>query len=549
MLLQLKSLIFGLGEYNKTKLEIRFQLFKNLLEKIEIKNLEDFEIIEDICYKIKEQIRLKSSNLNKVINNPAKSLKKQEVLDILLKLDLIKQNFLNSALNLIDYKSTNLKKNYEKKDQTFKENNIQQKNFIENEKKLLTEDIYNNSNLSQILIIENDDYKVTLENGKVAYIMIYFKKILDYTIIKNFLIIFFEVYLPHGTNVIVENNRVLIVPRMINDKLFILPKIENVNLYEIFSKLYSNIDIEKKIYEKKEEETLNSSQDSNYLNISEIKQNQKFTSINKDIGLDSLLSKETKNQNKVKNFKKSKDKIEFIKDEPIKIEKKDFELKDIGIQLIKEKFEDKIDENKEEIIKPEIKVKKEDLTFEQKKEENKEEKRFEEQEQQKENRDYQIYKDDKIVVYLEKNSISLGEIIIESLSYKNISNLSEGDLSYMVLFSKVFSTILFEESKADGTNILYDYNSNKIRIIARFQDDILNLNWKPQKTTEETLVLIKKKLIDFMNNELSNVQDVVKKDVEKVEGEVVSQIENKSDKQHLLEEKAHYILESLKRIP
>lgn len=545
MLNQLRSLIFGLEEYNKTKLEIRFELVRTFLEKLEIKNLVDFEIIENLSYKIKDQLRVKSSNLNKVINNPAKSLRKKDVLLILDKLDLLKQNFLTSSFSLMREKSAEQSESEEQKQEEVMsvQKEEQEKVTFSSEPKII-EEKKSEINLSNFIIEEDENYKVSLEHGKVPYILITFKKDLDYKIIKKFLILIFDMYMPQGTNVIIEKNIVLIVPRTINDELFILPQNSSIDIEEVFSKLSKNLF--------KEESTDELKVSEEYLNIFEKKQTQSPSSKFKDKGLDDLLSNEIHKKEHVSHKPESNDeKPQIIMDDKIEIEKKEFEIKDKGIEIIREEKEEI--KEKEEKVLTQVPLEKE-VKIEEPKQEIIDEKKEEvvqkvispqTPEVEIENKEFEIYRDDKIVVYLEKNSIAKGEVVIESLLNQNFSDLNESDLTYITLFSKVFSSILFEQVQAHGTNVIYDYNSSKLRIIPRFQDDGMNLDWNPQKMGEATFEGIQKKLIGVMQNEISGK----KKSVEKVEGEVMPQLENKSGQEQSLEEKAHYILESLKRIP
>ncbi len=155
------------------------------------------------------------------------------------------------------------------------------------------------------------------------------------------------------------------------------------------------------------------------------------------------------------------EKIEVIADDPIKIEHK----------------------NKNEIEKEEIIIDTGESHF-------------------TKNHEYLIYQDDKLRAYLEKKSISKGEIIITPSVDKKIFELNESDFSYIMIFSKIFSQILFTETKAEGTNLIFNYNSNMFKLIARTQDDNLNLNWNIKESTEDFLEQVKNKLILEMSIEI-----------------------------------------------
>ena len=76
MITKLQSLIFGLGEYKKVKIEERYNEVKEILLDISIDSALEFEILESCIFKIKEQLRIKSSNLNTIITKNTKYSKK-----------------------------------------------------------------------------------------------------------------------------------------------------------------------------------------------------------------------------------------------------------------------------------------------------------------------------------------------------------------------------------------------------------------------------------------------------------------------------------------
>ena len=118
----------------------------------------------------------------------------------------------------------------------------------------------------------------------------------------------------------------------------------------------------------------------------------------------------------------------------------DIEKKD---HSFKPKIETQEDETKPKIIEDEEKIEIE------KKENFKAQElgiKLERDENFKENK-YTIYSDDKITAYLEKNTKVLGELIIEPIDKKKISNLDESTLAYISIFSKVFSGIYSKHFK------------------------------------------------------------------------------------------------------
>jgi len=491
MLNKLVELIFGLNEYEKTKIEDRFFIVKDIILKLEIRKVEDFEILEDIIYKIKEELRIKSSNLNKTISNRKRNLSKKDVENVLVSLNKIKYDFLNKAFNtIVDFSKNELK-----------EDNIDE--IISNNLKVLT----------------NENFEIKLENGKIPFIIINFFKEVNFIIINKISNIFFHIILAHGTNVIIENNKVLIVPRFNDDYLFNLPRIQ-VDIENIFNIFLKN----NKIIEE---------ENNNFIEIDNLKNKKVKQSLkSKEDSLDSLLDEiESKkpNFNSHPNPNDDKSKSEFLKDDSIEFEMKEKEIKNDGIEIVREKFDiNEVEKNKLEIVnEKEEKINEKEILFDTKK--------------------FEIYKDEKILVYLNENSSVLGEIFIESIEGENINNFDDSKLAYISIFSKVFSSILFEIISASGTNLIWNFNSNKIKIIPRFENDNLkNLKWDTKSNTNEFLEQVKNKLISKMSEELK-VEEV--KNIEPSNNLVKEIKEEKIETDNDLEEKAKFILDSLRKIP
>lgn len=75
MITHLEELVFGLNSYEKAKIEDRYlEIYSQLtaLSSYEVSTLEEFEILEKCRFKIKEQLRVKSSNLNTIIKKKNK---------------------------------------------------------------------------------------------------------------------------------------------------------------------------------------------------------------------------------------------------------------------------------------------------------------------------------------------------------------------------------------------------------------------------------------------------------------------------------------------
>lgn len=498
---QLRNLVFGLDEFEKTKIDIRFGLISNLISPLKINKIEDFEVIEECIYKIKEQLRVKSSNLNKTLANPANKLRKKDVLYVLERLDLIKYDFLKCAFSIMDQGSMHHEE-------------IRQSPIIE-EKKTKPEILVEKFNG---LIMKNENYSIKLENGKIPFLLIDFKTQPDYTLLKILSSLIYEIFKSGGTNLIIEKNKALIIPRYFEDNLFEIPRIE-VDLDDIHSQIITKLD---KSRDKKEND-----------GFIEIKEKPTLNKRSKkdDLSLDALLeNKEKPDFMPSPNPNKDDEKIIIEPDESIRIEKKEKEIAQPEVEIEYKK----IKENSEKYKK-----------FTPKEENNKVSESIEQY-------PFEVYRDDKIVAYFEKNSKAKGELIVKPINGNSMKSLNESDLSYMFIFAKVFSSLLFEIEQAHGTNILIDYENGGLKIVPRYQDDNLPLKWNPKQESEGFLDQIKDRLIKKMHNELETSSQEKPKTVEKVEGEIVSTShmdEQKSEKKAAVKEKVEHLLESLHRIP
>jgi len=187
---------------------------------------------------------------------------------------------------------------------------------------------------------------------------------------------------------------------------------------------------------------------------------------------------------------------------------------------------------------------------------------------EKNNFSFEFYRDEKIVACLNENSKVFGEVFVYPIDKRSLGELSEGDLSYLIIFSKVFSSILFETLNLAGTNLIWDYNAGILRIIPRFEKDGLdNLFLKGEQATSDFLEEIRTKLLVNLNKETVLEKEISDERKEKGEDnreqkEINNNKEGKKevidpedigdkkvDSDSSLEEKAKYILEHLRRIP
>ncbi len=615
MFVKLKSLVFGFEEYEKTKIEIRFAEIKQLLNNIEINSLSDFEILEECLYKIREQLRIKSSNINSSIRKGV--IKKKEIIFVIESLNEKKYNFLKKVFKLIETQSDENKqfeKNIKNQDTHLEDvdnhskiqnsldnrrvENLENKNFSEAsiEQEKLDEKNKNNFNKEEykeikeknpiekldendkyismenifedfpkknkkekfietkIEILKNSDFQIFLENGKEIFILINFTEKINYSIIKIFASLLFDTYHCHGTNILIENNKVLIIARFMNDNLINLPKI-NSNIDKVYSKLIENKnEINQNLGEKIDKSQIKQEKNEEFLEINNPQIKQENTLKIKEDSLDDLLSSldKKKKNNKVIEEKEER-KIVFLKededDSKIITEKKENEIKEEEIILEKNKIDSNIKNeekfnSKENIFDDEKKISLEENKIKEKEiilEKNKIDSNIKNEEK------FLIYGDDKIKVILDENSKILGKIDIYSQNKEKIKNLNEGDLSYMMIFSKVFASVLFEVKDSQGTNIIWNHNDSKISIITRNENDNLNLKWELTQASSDFLDKVKDRLFEEMHKGIKKEEkiNIFKEEKAKI-GEV------KKEETHSLEElqeKAKNLLEAIRKIP
>lgn len=383
MLIDIKDLVYGSGEYERDKIDERFFKIYQKLDSLEIRNIDEFELLEEIIFKIKEQIRIKSSNLNRIIRDRNKKISKEKLDEILNHLERLRKNILISAFNNIE-----------------KNNDIDLNEALEKESEI---ELDNDSNISS-------DNK--------------------------------------------ENN--------------------TKNNYNINDEYIDDI---------KEKSSIK-------------------TNYYEESSLDNILEKhENEPKENKKNFNE-KSKIELKRSEPIEIEK-----------------------NK--LINPEIEVEKDIEVIKN-----------------------LIYEDDLIYVYLEENSKAVGELIIKPKNKLSINKLKETDFSYIIIFSKIFASALFDTLKAHGTNIIWDYQDNRIRIIPRYLDDNLSLKWTPKQISVDELAITRDKLINRMMEEVKQNNNIEQNQNEKVnQPQTDNKQEERSEDTLSKEDKLQQILKDLERLP
>ncbi len=516
MFSKLKELVFGFDEFEKTKLEIRFEMILAMIGSLNIETLSDFEILEETLYKIRDQLRVKSSNLNRVIKDPAKKLTKKDVVGIVNKLDSLKYDFLRKAFAIMK-SDVGVK---EEVPVVEEQKEVELAQVPEEKSEMIIEKVepeiaYEENPLKEVEVFSNDIYDLYVKNGREAYIFVSFKKEVDFIVLKDLSSALFDSAQAHGTNIIVDGKRALIIPRFANDNMFSLPRIE-VDLEEVFSKFKLEKKEEKKKIQAAEKNSDVQEDSDDYVDLRNSHSKVKPTLKAKEDSLDELLMGIDEKKPKPKDAifvdrDDGEQKVEVEKDDPVVVEKKE--------KIVKKKKSD-----------DDIVIEREGTSSDESSEE------------------FLIYKDEKIIAYLKSDSKVLGELIIKPVDSKKISELADGDLSYMVMFAKAFGSVLFEVKEAQGTNVTWDYNDNCIRIVPRFEKDNVGLMWSPTQSSDDFLEQVKNKLLSLIGGAIGDENMNDKKAVKTKEEQKFEDSQTKEEKDDL-KKKAKYLLDSIRKIP
>ena len=607
MLYSLKELIFGLNEFEKAKIDDRINQAFLLVPKIELKRLEDFEILEENIYKLKEQLRIKSSNLNRVIKS-SKLISKKQVLKFIKDLENIRYDFLKEVFTKYDttkqpitqttQQTTQLQQEPEET-QIEKQLDKEIIEEIENKKKEVKEEVKKEEEIETkeikkekieisdetgIELIKEKEFTLLINNGKTPYLTIKFKEKFDLILLKKLSSLFFEIYQMHGTNIIVENNIALIIPRFQDDNLISLPHAQ-VDIEEISRLL---LDSQKKPTkennkESKEEVKEVEKVQGEYVTITDDFKKQEFKTkkVDED-SLDALLTKhqeEHKAKEEIYTTKpeENNDKIKFEtfsdvpsdkglgisnslqSDETIEIIKKDEIVKsEPEIELIKKDEVQQVQQTKSEPVKKELTTLEEHQQLakqlEQEQEQPQEQAQQVQQAQTPEKPlevlppfQFEIYRDENVIVYFKEDSKAMGTLCLTTPTGAPIHTLSNDSLSYITIFSKVFAGVLFEVMGCHGTNIIWSFKENTVTIIPRTQDDKVLAMWNPQEQTPEIIEKIKEQLLTTILLEQEKNKPKAQVIEESKPKSAIEEIKGESDSDR--EQRAKHLLDSLRRIP
>ena len=591
-MLKFKNILssFTFDKYDiKEKLNQIYIYSKN----ISIKSYEDLEELNFAIETLEKLLYAPNSKIKTFIDDPNNTDRFYDIKHIIHNLKLQRNKYLKTLFsststknlqNLQDKKEEKVQNLDVKKDIKLEENTKEESSILENEDKSFLD-------FHEILVFSNERLKVFIK--KKFYLEVEFLKEdlrEDLSVLSLISQILFDVVKADGTN-IVENfleRKVLIIPRYLDDNLLVIEK----NKFKFDEKLLN--DLREEI--------------SCILNLHHTHENKNIEV--EDVDVKSIPSNEVLKEEK--NQELGLDKIDYdIEIDKLKKEKKmskedliyehndelDNLISTIGeFDELEKSEENKIEENKPssklEINHPnkkvdlnefnsynqdDIKIEKfeDDLDLENSKilEEDKKEEEInkiieptlEKKEEPKKLEENIIYEDDKIFCYINKKSKVLGEIVLKLKNLKIFEEADPSDLTYLFLFSKILSSTLFDVLKPEGTNIIYNYKDNKIRIIPRVSSDELNINWNSKLEEVSVLDNVKNLILEafekYKDLENKKIDEKIEKkeilnDTENPKKEENLQSENKNIEKPEIEvlenekeDKAKYLIKNLSKLP
>jgi histidine triad (HIT) family protein len=159
-----------------------------------------------------------------------------------------------------------------------------------------------------------------------------------------------------------------------------------------------------------------------------------------------------------------------------------------------------------------------------------------------------LYKDDKVIAFLEENPFAIGHVSVVPLEhYTIIEQVPDFIITHIFSVANKISTSAFESLGAHGTNILVnngvvagqDTPHFAVHVVPRRENDGINLQWPPKQLDEEEMSTVELSL----KEETKNIGTF-----EKEEKEPVNVDEMKEGKTETLSED-DYLTRQINRIP
>ena len=161
---------------------------------------------------------------------------------------------------------------------------------------------------------------------------------------------------------------------------------------------------------------------------------------------------------------------------------------------------------------------------------------------------YKVYEDDLALAVLDVNGSNPGHcFVMPKNHYPIIEQVPDAELSHLFSVANKISSSLFENLKAQGTNVFVANGIPAgqtiahfiINVIPRKENDGINLQWKPKQLTEEEMSTVELKL----REQLKNIG------IKKVQSERPAAAIGKAEQVHISDDDDDYFAKQMRRIP
>ncbi|MBW3004146.1 HIT family protein [Candidatus Woesearchaeota archaeon] len=157
-------------------------------------------------------------------------------------------------------------------------------------------------------------------------------------------------------------------------------------------------------------------------------------------------------------------------------------------------------------------------------------------------REQVIYEDEKLIAFLPKTAVAEGQItVVPKQHYRIFEEVPDAEVEHLFNVSNKLSALVFEVLGVHGTNIIVHNGTPgqevphfSINIIPRTEGDGLNLDWKPEKFSDDDMQGFELLLKDGLKEKKEEEKKEELEDIEKIEKE---------------EGEENYLIKQLERMP
>ena len=165
-----------------------------------------------------------------------------------------------------------------------------------------------------------------------------------------------------------------------------------------------------------------------------------------------------------------------------------------------------------------------------------------------------LYEDALIVIDLSDTGAVSGHLTITpKQSAKTVDELSSETMEHLSYGASYAATVLFETLGAHGTNIVLNEHPVRVEVLARKQDDGLDLLWTPKQLDPSAMASAEEKIKDntfMIGKEEEKQQEKVVEETNS-SAQTTSPVAHSSPKDSVVdhEEKENYLIRQLLRVP